>query len=334
MTRHGEAFVQARDLSLGYGSASRTKTVVKGLDLAIHPGQLTCLIGPNGAGKSTLLKALSGLIAPQGGELAVGGMAPALMRPAELARTMTLVLNERPANAGIRVEELVSLGRLPYADFLGRLSAADIQAIRTAMEETSTDHLRGRHFGDLSDGERARVQVARALAQDAPLMLMDEPTAHLDWPHRIALFSLLQRLARTRGKAVVLSTHEIDLALQTADQWILLAPGSPPVCASPEEIALRGYFDAAFGNSGFRLDPLSGQLRLERSASRPVRVEGNGVARDWTLRALERRGWMHGDEDGPLVRICDGPVWEHGGRRHESLAALLHDLACLPEGKP
>lgn len=329
MNRHGEPLISGRNLTLGYGKGTRAKKVVEGLDLSIHPGQLTCLIGPNGAGKSTLLRALSGLIEPIAGTLAVAGRIPARMRPAELARTMALVLNERPANAGIRVEELVSLGRLPFTDGLGRLSEQDRQAIHSAMESTSTLGLRGRHFGDLSDGERARVQVARALAQDTPLVLMDEPTAHLDWPHRIELCRLLLRLARERTKAVILSTHEIDLALQTADQWILLAPGCPPVCAAPEEIALQGHFDAAFGHAGFCLDPVTGQLRLERAVSRPVRLEGSGVARDWTAHALERRGWRIEATAGPVVRVGDGPLWELDGKRHENLAGMLHGLASL-----
>ena len=327
MNKHGEPLVLGRNLSLGYGKGARARMVVTGLDFAIHPGQLTCLIGPNGAGKSTLLRALSGLLAPRGGTLSVAGMEPFRMRPAQLARTMALVLNERPANAGILVEELVSLGRLPFSDTFGRLSQSDREAIRSAMEATSTMHLRGRHFGDLSDGERARVHVARALAQDTPLVLMDEPTAHLDWPHRIALCALLQRLARERGKAVLLSTHEIDLALQMADQWILLAPECPPVCAAPEEIALRGHFEAAFGHDGFRLDAVSRQLRLERPASRPVRVEGSGEVRDWTVHALERRGWKTDVPSGPVVRIVDGPGWEVHGKRHETLAGMLHEMA-------
>ncbi len=331
MSKHGEPLILGQNLSLGYGKGQGAKVVVDGLELAVHPGQLTCLIGPNGAGKSTLLRALSGLIAPLGGKLSVAGMEPARMRPEQLARTMALVLNERPANAGIRVEELVALGRLPFADAFGRLSDEDRRAIGSALEATSTSHLQGRHFGDLSDGERARVQVARALAQDTPLLLMDEPTAHLDWPHRIALCTLLLGLARERGKAVLLSTHEIDLALQMADQWILLAPGCPPVCAAPEEIALRGHFEAAFGHDGFRLDARTGQLRLERSALRPIRVEGSGEVFDWTAHALERRGWRVDEAAGPVVRVFDGPSWELDEKCHDSLAGLLHGLACLPK---
>lgn len=337
MKRHGEPLVVGRDLSLGYGKGNRAKTVVRDLEFAVHPGQMTCLIGPNGSGKSTLLRAVSGLIAPLGGALTVGGMEPSRMRPSDLARTMALVLNERPANMGIRVEELVSLGRIPFADALGRLDDEDREAVRSAMEATSVAGLRGRHFGDLSDGERARVQVARALAQDAPLLLMDEPTAHLDWPHRIALCSLLLRLARERGKAVLLSTHEIDLALQMADQWILMAPGCPPVCAAPEEIALRGHFEAAFGHGGFHLDARTGQLRLERSVSRPLRLEGSGATRDWTAHALERHGWKLDGESGPFVHVGgdpSNPSWTHDGKRHESLAVLLHELAGLSRECP
>lgn len=337
MKLHGEPVVVGRDLSLGYGKGSRARMVVRDLGFAVHSGRMTCLIGPNGSGKSTLLRAVSGLIAPLGGTLTVGGMEPSRMRPADLARTMAMVLNERPANMGIRVEELVSLGRIPFADALGRLGEEDREAVRSAMEATSVAGLRGRHFGDLSDGERARVQVARALAQDAPLLLMDEPTAHLDWPHRISLCSLLLRLARERGKAVLLSTHEIDLALQMADQWIVMAPGCPPVCGVPEEIALRGHFDAAFGQDGFHLDARTGQLRLRRSASRPLRLEGSGIVRDWTAHALERNGWKLDVESGPFVNVGgdpSNPSWIYDGKRHDGLAVLLHELARLPRESP
>lgn len=330
MTRHGELIAVGQDLTLGYRHRRGPVEIVKHLDIGIRAGQMVCLLGPNGAGKSTLLRSLAGIVPVLSGRLAVGGLDPFRMRPGELARTMALVFNERPANGGIRVEELVSLGRLPHTGAFGRLEAKDLRAVDAALEATSATGLRQRSYSELSDGERARVQVARALAQDAPFLLMDEPTAHLDWPHRIALMRLLLALAREHGKAVLLSTHEIDLALQMADQWILLAPDCPPVCAAPEEIALLGAFDKAFPDAGFHLDPQHGQIRLDRRPFRALRLSGSGDACAWTARALERMGWRIDEAEGPLVEVLasgQDALWRIGEHGFDRLDALLHALA-------
>lgn len=329
MSAHGTLLASGRDLVLGYRARGKTFPVVEGLSFEIRAGELICLIGPNGAGKSTFLRTLSGNLRPLSGEILLGDKEPWKLPPAELAARLALVLNERPSQGGILVEELVSLGRLPHADFLGRLSADDHRAVEDALRETDIASLRARSYERLSDGERSRVHAARALAQDAPLVLMDEPTAHLDWPHRIALATLLRRIARARNRGVLLSTHELDLAMQLADKWIVLAKGGAPACAAPEEIALRGHFEAAFGCDGFHLDPSAGQIRLDRRGERPVRVSGTGPARQWTERALERMGWKPGDQ-GPAVGVSnDGGNlrWHVRDREYDRLDAFLHDLA-------
>lgn len=328
--RHGEEIVFGQDLVLGYRGKDEAVRIVDGLDLSVRAGQMVCLIGPNGAGKSTLLKALCGALEPLSGTLRVAGKNPSRMRPGELASAMALVFNERPANLGIRVEELVALGRLPHTGAFGHLGSRDHQAIGEAMESTGCMPLRGRRFGELSDGERVRVQLARALAQDAPLLLLDEPTAHLDWPYRISLCCLLRRLAREHGKAVFFSTHELDLALQVADQWVLVSHGCRPACAAPEEIALSGAFERAFGCSGFRLEAASGQIRLDRPTTRAIRLVGAGEPREWTARALERMGWSVAAEAPDEVRVektDSGFLWTYGIRRFEHLELLLRALA-------
>jgi len=328
--RHGEEIVLGQNLVLGYRGRGSQSHVVEGLDLSVRAGQMVCLIGPNGAGKSTLLKTLCGTLEPLSGTLRVAGGVPSRMRPGEIAAAMALVFNERPANLGIRVEELVALGRLPHTGAFGHLGDRDRRAIDAAMESTGSSPLRGRRFGELSDGERVRVQVARALAQDTPLLLLDEPTAHLDWPYRIALCCLLRRLAREHGKAVFLSTHELDLALQVADQWVLVSPGCPPVCAAPEEVALSGAFDRAFGSAGFHLEAASGQIRLDRPTSRSIRLSGEGDAREWTARALERMGWSVAADAPDEVRVektDSGFLWTHGTRNFGHLELLLRELS-------
>ncbi len=324
----------AEDLAVGYVSHRLPRTVAGPLRLALRPGELVCLLGPNGAGKSTLLRTLAGLQPPLAGRLAVGGAALAGLSAAARARHISIVLTERPDAGLLTVRELVTLGRHPHTGWLGGLAAHDYAQVRAALAATDTTAFAHRPVAELSDGERQKVLLARALAQDTPVVLLDEPTAHLDLPNRVALMRLLHRLARTTGKAILLSTHELDLALQAADRvWLLSADGALRA-GTPEDLVLSGAFAAAFAREGLAFDTATGTFALHAPTGPAVQLVGEGAAAFWTRRALEREGFVPTAGPAALrVTAPDGPGGEPNHwtsrvagqpvRTHETIAALL-----------
>ncbi|MFC6226077.1 ABC transporter ATP-binding protein [Hymenobacter artigasi] len=331
----------AEDLAVGYFLRRKNARVVAGpLHLALHPGELVCLLGPNGAGKSTLLRTLAGLQPPLAGRLEVGGVPLAALSAAERARQLSVVLTDRLDAATLTVQELVRLGRHPHTGWLGSLTAYDHAQVAAALAATGTTAFAARLVGELSDGERQKVMLARALAQDTPVVLLDEPTAHLDLPNRVALMRLLHRLARTTGKAILLSTHELDLALQAADRvWLLPATGALRT-GTPEDLVLSGTFAAAFEREGLAFDSASGTFALHTPSGPAVQVVGEGAAAFWTRRALEREGFVPIAHPAPLrVTVPAGaqaPRWlvqlgDRPAQSHETIEALLRALPQLPK---
>jgi iron complex transport system ATP-binding protein len=283
----------AESLTVGYALRKAPPRLVAGpLHLTLWPGELVCLLGPNGAGKSTLLRTLAGVQAPLSGHLAVGGQPLASLPPEARARQLSVVLTERIEATHLTVQELVNLGRHPHTGWLGGLSAHDHAQVQAALAATGTAQFAHRPVGELSDGERQKVLLARALAQDTPLILLDEPTAHLDLPNRVALLRLLHELARTLGKAILLSTHELDLALQAADRvWLLPATGEL-LAGPPEDLVLSGAFAAAFQREGLAFDIATGTFELHAPTGPAVQLLGDGPAAFWTRRALLRAGFV------------------------------------------
>jgi iron complex transport system ATP-binding protein len=283
----------AEDLLIGYSKSRKASRPVAGpLQLALMPGELVCLLGPNGAGKSTLMRTLAGLQPPLGGRLLLSGTTLASLSPGDRARQLSIVLTERIEVGNLTVVELVRLGRYPHTGWLGGLSAHDEAQVQAALAATDTASFAARPVAQLSDGERQRVLLARALAQDTPIILLDEPTAHLDLPNRVRLMRLLHRLARQTGKAILLSTHELDLALQAADRiWLMPADGTLHA-GTPEDLVLSGTFAAAFARDGLAFDPATGAFQLHEPQGATVRLLGEGAAAFWTRRALEREGFQ------------------------------------------
>jgi len=306
------SLLQTMGLKAGYRSGSR-KTVVIGapLDLEIRAGQLICLLGPNGSGKSTLLRTLAGLQPALEGGVQIGGTGTERLTPLQLAKKVSLVLTDRVPGNNLTVYSLVALGRYPYSGWLGLLSDADKAAIRWAIEATAIAPLIHRKVHTLSDGESQKVMLARALAQDTPILMLDEPTAHLDLPSRIQLMQLLHRLARQTDKGILLSTHELDLALQVAGEVWLLQSGGQLNRGAPEDLVLNGIFEAAFVKEGIAFDKTTGTFTIHRGNMIPVSLEGAGAAAFWTGRALQRQGFaVTGDSTGIFsVRLSEG-----GGR--------------------
>jgi iron complex transport system ATP-binding protein len=289
----GTFLLRTIDLQTGYGSGAK-RTLVSGQlpELEIHAGQLICLLGPNGSGKSTLLRTLAGLQPVLGGAVEIAGLRD--WTPAGLARQISLVLTDRVRGNNLTVSALVALGRYPYSGWLGGLSAEDQAAVEWAIDAAGIQALRNRKVHTLSDGEAQKMMLARALAQDTPILMLDEPTAHLDLPSRIHLMRLLHRLARQTKKGILLSTHELDLALQIADEVWLLQAGGPLHRGAPEDLVLNGAFESAFAKEDIVFDKEAGTFKIHSSQGIPITLIGEGAAAFWTQRALRREGFVAG----------------------------------------
>ena len=237
-------------LTTGYSHGSRQSIVGRGLEGSLPRGTLTVLLGTNGAGKSTLLRTLAGLQPPLAGEIFWEGNSLASLTPEERAKRLSIVLTVRPETGNLTVREVVALGRLPHRQGLwgSRNAAADAEAVERAMRLTTTSAWSERPVSRLSDGERQRVFIAKALAQETPLILLDEPTAFLDYPSRVQFFNLLKRLTNEMGKTVLLSSHDVELAAAHADRILLLSKES--LCLAPTEAKERNHAIRDF----FRLD--------------------------------------------------------------------------------
>lgn len=214
----GKKEIVLTNLSVGYSH----KAVATKLAATFAAGRLTCLLGRNGVGKSTLLKTIAGTLTPVAGSVTIGGIQTASLSRQERARTVSVVLTQRPDVRGITVAQMVAMGRQPYTNFLGKLQSADRDAMAEAIRLTAIGPLQERMVQTLSDGEWQKTMIAKALAQHTPVILLDEPTAFLDYPSKVEVLSLLGQLAHEQGKTIVLSTHEVELAERFADTLLYM----------------------------------------------------------------------------------------------------------------
>jgi iron complex transport system ATP-binding protein len=327
-------------LTIGYHHPRREAVVVAaGLNLELRGGELVCLLGPNGAGKSTLMRTIAGLQPALSGDVRLAGDPPSELPARELARRLSIVLTERVDPGNLSAWDLVALGRHPYTDWWGNLTEADHQVVTWAIRAVGGGNLAHRPVTELSDGERQKFMVARALAQQPMLMLLDEPTAFLDLPRRVEIMGLLRRLARETGQAILLSTHDLDLALRSADRLWLLSSDGVMQTGAPEDLILSGGFERVFASEGVTFDPYTGSFRMVRETAGVIRLRGEGMTGLWTTRALEREGFcvdpvapQAGDDASahPLVAVetdDGGTCWRlHRPGEADQSFASLHGL--------
>lgn len=276
-------------LQIGY----KSKSIATGLELSLMSGKLVCLLGPNGAGKSTLMRTIAGLQPTLSGHLQVGDIRSPFSA-AFLASQIAVVLSEFEGVGGMKVKELVELGRAPYSGWSGKLSPEDKIKVETALAQTDVSNLAARSIGTLSDGERQRVMIARALAQETPLILLDEPTSHLDISHRVKVMRLLHNLTRTEGKGILLSSHDLDLALQGADEIWLLSDDGNMTIGTPEDLLLSGQIAQAYGSGSEEYDWKEGGLRLLPPGNHPIQLIMDAPTKLWVRRALAKIDWREG----------------------------------------
>ena len=332
--------LRTENLAIGYAAGKQPPYLIaEGLSLALMPGELVCLLGPNGAGKSTLMRTLAGLQPVLSGDIWLAEKRLGEFLPQELATKIGLVLTDRTDVGHLSVESLVALGRYPHTGWWGKLSEHDLDIVRWAIEATGASDLVGRNVSELSDGERQKVMIARALAQEPEIILLDEPTAFLDLPRRVEIMHLLRQLTHGTNRAILLSTHDLDLALRCADRTWLLSSKGDIRTGLPEALVLDGSLEATFSRDGIVFDPSSGAFRWPILGNQVVSLTGEGSAAVWTERALERVGFCVDrrkcDTDIAVeVMVQDGQIgWQlslsTGVEIHESLESLLDAMIGL-----
>lgn len=281
----GRTYLTTKNLSVGYSHDATVNTLFADLNLSLTAGEMICFMGPNGAGKSSLLRTLAGLQKPLSGTISLHPLPGREQNEHQIA----IVLTDNVRAANLSVGEVVTFGRYPYLGWNIKLTDADKKLVEQAIEQVHVQPLIKKKLYELSDGQLQMVMIARALAQDTPIILLDEPTAHLDLNNRVEIMNLLRQLSRTTQKAILLATHELDLALQTADHIWLTGTAGNILQGFPEDLVLNGSFDDIFQFKGFDLK--TGKVRQFPFKNVAVALHGEGALYLWTKNALERNGY-------------------------------------------
>lgn len=303
--------ISAQELSVGFRSRGKEQVLFEKIDVHLPPGELVCFMGSNGVGKSTLLKTLAGLLPPLAGKVNVHN------------KDVALVLTDKITATNMTVYDLVSFGQYPYLDWRISLSPSNIEIIEDAIRQVHLESLRNRKLSELSDGQLQLVMIAKALAQQTPVILLDEPTAHLDLNNRVEVMNLLRSLSRKLGKSILVTTHELDLALQTADLIWLATANKKIKTGIPEDLVLDGAFDEVFQFKGFDLK--TGKIEHEAHRKKEIQLLGTGYSFLWTKNALERSGYRVVEKAEIQITVFgeSKTLWKLNGSQFESLATLL-----------
>ena len=285
-----ETTIRLCDLSIGYPDKHNTKRVAEHLNASIHSGELTCLLGTNGVGKSTLLRTLSAFQPPLGGTIDLLDRPLSTYDDRQLATVIGVVLTEKSDIRNMTVEELVGLGRSPYTGFWGTLKESDRKIVHEAIARVRIEPLTQRMVHTLSDGERQKVMIAKALAQETPIIFLDEPTAFLDFPSKVEVMQLLHNLTHTLQKTVFMSTHDLELALQIADKIWLMDRANGIAIGTPEDLSLEGKLSSFFSRKGITYDTETGFFRIDTDYRREIHLHGHGSRYAMVRKALQRNG--------------------------------------------
>lgn len=287
-------------LSIGYSSKKNTKVVAERINSTIFSGELTCLLGANGIGKSTLLRTLTAFQPKLSGRIVIRNKEIEDYSEKELAKLIGVVLTEKFDIKNMTVRELIGLGRSPYTGFWGNLNKEDETIVENAISLVKIENLAERMIHTLSDGERQKAMIAKALAQETPIILLDEPTAFLDFPSKVEIMQLLHRLSRKTNKTIFLSTHDLELALQIADKIWLMDKENGIRTGTPEDLSLDGSLSNFFARKGIIFDQDTGLFRVENDYDRQIKVSGHGQKFTMIRKALLRNGVLasrHAESD-------------------------------------
>jgi len=284
MTEKVKNIVELKNVSVGY---NQLKPVLSNINLEAKQGELIAVIGSNGSGKSTLLRSIANLLTPTKGNILINNKELELWTRREFAKTLSFVSTELLNVNNLKVEDLISLGRFSYTNWLGKLKENDKEIVNKAIRQTGLEEFKNRFFTALSDGEKQRVMIARTLAQNTDLIILDEPTAFLDLPNKFEIIHLLHDLSRTENKTIIFSIHDLNIAIKNVDKIWLIDKKTIHVGA-PEDLVLNNSFTKAFDKRNLMFDVLSGEFNMPVKMVTNVCLKGNGIAFEWTKRALQR----------------------------------------------
>jgi iron complex transport system ATP-binding protein len=325
------------DLTIGYPASAGTMGFSRdSISFTAGKGEMVAIIGPNGIGKSTLLRTLCGIQKQLAGETLLYDRPVSQISRQELSKTLSFVSTENVSIVNMTVADLVAFGRFPHTNWIGKLNQNDLQVIHESIEKTGLSGMAERQMTQLSDGERQRVLIARALAQDTPFIILDEPTAFLDIQNKYSVFRILHELTGYLQKTVILSTHDLNIALREVDKlWMLTF--SETWEGAPEDAVLNGKLDHLFTSSKMEFDATEGDFRFNKVSVGTATVVGNGIPLIWTKRALDRKGFtiVNDDNSDLNIQITDDKfsgevIWQvtNGNiiRTYHSLYELLRDI--------
>ncbi len=340
MTKQPHTLLEAKDISIGYPKNRRQETLrlYNHLSFELYSGELTCLLGLNGSGKSTLLRTISRVQPQLAGEVYLGGKRIEAYTSTEISRLLGLVLTEKTSAGGLTVRELVSLGRYPYTGFFGKLTTDDHTVVEKAMNDVQISHKAESYVSELSDGEQQRAMIAKALAQECPLVILDEPTAFLDVANRIEITYLLRRLAKEQGRTFLFSSHDIQLALQASDRLWLLSREKGLTSGVAEDLIYSNILEEYLGNERISFDRTNGGFTSPVNTQGYIQVLAENELYYWIKNLLSRYGYDSvKEEEKPVKAIIEAEsptqfkviasAYSSSASSFKELGALIKSLA-------
>lgn len=307
--------IRLDNLLIGYRTSAHRKSVVFGpVNAEISDAEMIGIIGRNGIGKSTLLRTIAGLHPQLSGKVLIDGIENTKIPAKERARLVSFVSTESLGLQHIKVDELIGMGRFPYTGWFGKLAESDREIVQKSVDLTGISHLLKKSVHELSDGERQKVMIARALAQDTPIIILDEPTAFLDLPARYDILRILNDLTLLHGKTILFTTHDLTIAVDVADKLWLMAEGNL-FEGAPEDLLIKKVFRKLFINSPVEFDAKTASFRFRREFKKEIAIHGEKKYRQLTKRAMERIGLRTIEEGTAAFELNideqeDCPSWE------------------------
>lgn len=297
--------LSTRKLVIGY----KKNELLPPQNLSLYRGEMVCLIGQNGCGKSTLIRTLSGLQVAISGDVTIKEKKISQLNNAAKAKLIGLVLTDSTEIRSLTVRDMVSMGRFPHTNWFGKLNKKDEDIISQSIEKVHLTNKSDNYFSELSDGEKQRTLIAKALAQDTPIIFLDEPTAHLDLPNKIDIMLLLRHLSNDMQKTILLSTHELELAIQTADKiWMMQSSGIQK--GVPEDMILENKIQSNFYSKQFSFNNKTGGFEIKYTGNKTICLNGDDpVLLFWTKRALLRAGYVLTEDAYTRITVTEKPEW-------------------------